>query len=76
MTELKEMTKQEKEEMIQRFMKKDGGKRRSDSKRPPLEEIAFYADIKGLTTSELGKRYGVKPSTIRVWRHLARKGEY
>jgi transposase-like protein len=73
---IENLTEQEKNEMIKRFISQNKNKRRSDSKRPPLAEIAYYSDIKGLTTSQLGKKYGVKPGTIRVWRHLARKGEY
>lgn len=76
MTELKEMTNAEKQEMINRFINQDKPKRRSDSKRPPIEEIAYFSDVKGLTSSQLAEKYNVKPGTIRVWRYLARKGEY
>lgn len=45
-------------------------------KRPPLEELAYLYDVKGFSCSDLAKRYGVKPNTIRVWKHLARNGKY
>lgn len=73
---LESLSNQEKNEMIKRFIQKQNGKRRSDSKKPPLEEIAYLQDIKGLSTSEVANIYGVKPGTVRVWRYQARKGEY
>ena len=46
------------------------------SMRPPIEVLVYLSDVKGLQTSEIAKIVGVQPNTIRVWRHLARKGEY
>lgn len=73
---LNNLTEQEKNNMIKRFIQKQDNKRRKDSKKPKLEEISYLQDVKGLTTKEVATIYRVKPGTIRVWRHQARKGEY
>lgn len=64
-------------EQIAEYLKiKNDGKEGRPSKRPPLEVLVYLSDVQGLQTSEIAKIIGVQPNTIRVWRHLARKGEY
>lgn len=46
------------------------------SQRPPIEVLKYLADDLDLQTSEIAKIMKVRPVTVRVWRHLARKGEY
>lgn len=65
-----------KEQIEQYIASKNEDKMGRPTKRPPLEVLVYLSDVLGKTTSEIAKIIGVQPSTIRVWRHLARKGEY
>lgn len=46
------------------------------SHRPPLEVLRYLSDDLDLQTAEIAKIMKVRPATVRVWRHLVRKGEY
>lgn len=65
------------EEQIKEFVERKNIKKNGrPTKRPPIEVLAYLSDVRGLQTAEVAKIIGVQPSTIRAWRHLARKGEY
>lgn len=73
--DIKDIKKEELEKAVANFTKPKTVMGRP-RKRPPLEELAYLYDVKDLSCSELAKKYGVKPNTIRVWKHLARNGKY
>lgn len=64
------------EQIAEYIRNKNYGKQGRPSKRPPLEVLVYLSDVRGLQTSEIARIVGVQPNTIRVWRHLARKGKY
>jgi antitoxin component HigA of HigAB toxin-antitoxin module len=65
-----------KEQIDAYIANKNEDKNGRPTKRPPLEVLVYLSDVLGKTTAEIAEIVGVRPSTIRVWRHLARKGEY